>query len=159
VSDRLQLAYRAAGGRWAICALDTAPTCTPVNHELYGLLVDPRVVRPALTSPDWEALGPRTVHGSRLVLVVDLHADAALAFLAAPGTGGVDAAPAETRLSPISDGAGIFYFALGSLAPGRYALLVGASQAFVRSSFGQEPFRASAASSGWWTDMAAFEVA
>ena len=149
VSGRLAGAFRATRETWAVCVLAEAPKCVRVNDSLVGVLSDPRTAAPAFTATDWGSLGPRTVTGPRLVLVTDLPADGAIAYLVSS-----DQAPSGAiRLDPIRDADGAWYVDLGSLGPGRYAVLFGAAPTLTLA-----PLAASPAPWGWWTYVIAIEV-
>jgi hypothetical protein len=122
VSDRLQLAYGAEAIQWAVCGLGTSIACHAINRSLS---VSPYVpFTDSFTNDDWMNLGPPPIQPGHLALAAPLGEGTVTGSLIL-----LDAPTDKTRsrpLVPIDPGrAGVYYFDLGPLAAGRYAIVIG----------------------------------
>jgi hypothetical protein len=123
VSDRLKQAYYRVSG-WALCGVDGDPECVGATPQANGVGPD-RSQLGWRRGGDWLGLLSPAVIGSHVVLVSDLSASAAECTLMILGPTDSTVPPTPVRgLNP--NGQGIFYFDLGSLDPGRYAVQVAA---------------------------------
>ena len=122
VSDRLQQAYGAEATEWAVCGLGAkSVACHAVNRSL-SMSPDLAFTN-SFTSSDWLSLGPPPIRSGHLALAAPLGEGAVTGSLVL-----IDAPNDRTRsrpLVPIDPGrAGVYYFDLGPLAAGRYAIVI-----------------------------------
>lgn len=123
VSYRLQKTYKAMKpGAWAVCGLGTAVDCRPV---LPSLSVTPAVsYTDTFTDIEWAGLAPATIGAGHLALAAILGEGSVNGSLVL-----LDDTAGRTRnsaLVPIDPGhLGVYYFDLGPLPAGRYAIVIG----------------------------------
>ncbi len=121
VSERLQQAYGAEDMEWAVCGLGSSVACHAVNRSLS---VSPYVsFTDSFTNADWMNLRPPPIQSGHLALAAPLGEGAVTGSLVL-----IDA-PNDTTgsrpLVPIDPGrTGVYYFDLGPLAAGRYAIVI-----------------------------------
>ena len=122
VSTRLQAAFEsAAPGGWAVCSLDDVVEC----HQIVPGLTDPRVP-PSEYGLGWYGNRELTrveVAPAHLVVGAHLGEGAAAAWLSRMGPG--DIFLEKVALTPVNPSRyEAFYFDLGALGPGHYAIEV-----------------------------------
>jgi hypothetical protein len=122
VSDRLQQAYGAEATQWAVCGLGTSVACHAINRSLS---VSPYVsFTDTFTNADWMNLEPPPIQPGHLALAAPLGEGTVTGSLLL-----LDAPNDKTRSRPLvpidPGGTGVYYFDLGPLAAGQYAIVIG----------------------------------
>jgi hypothetical protein len=122
VSDRLQQAYGAEATQWAVCGLGTSVACHAINRSLS---LSPDIsFTDSFTNADWMSLGPPPIQPGHLALAAPLGEGTVTGSLVL-----LDAPNDKTRSRPLvpidPGGTGVYYFDLGPLAAGHYAIVIG----------------------------------
>jgi hypothetical protein len=123
VSRRLELAVESAGPTgWVVCSVGTAVRCVPLKPIAGQFAAEEYGFR--FTSAEWARLTPASIPTSHLVLAAELGEGTTTGLLMQLGR---DEAPAQSYgMVPVDPGrAGVDYYDLGSLVPGRYAVAIG----------------------------------